>query len=124
MGQRLATRQVRVDRLLSSSAARARETAMGLAEGMGIATDRIIWDEVIYGVSPHDLMNRVQGFDDQWSSVMIVGHNPTLTDLANHLLGAVLDNMSPAAVAAIAFEVDSWQELVEGRGELVFMESP
>ena len=57
--------------------------------------------------------------------LLLIGHNPGLTDLTNRLLPALaLDNLPTAGVVAIDFDADDWSKAVQSRGRLAFYDYP
>ena len=101
MGKRLARRGLDPDLLLTSTALRARETADYLAAALDIERSRIRVERRIYLASPGELLKVIAALDDSLASVLLVGHNPGLTDLANMLLPSLdLDNLPTAGVVA------------------------
>ena len=124
MGRRLAAQEIMPDMILSSPARRARKTAGQLARALGFYKKNIIIHEEIYGASVDELLKIIQGLDEDISSVIIVGHNPETTVMANVLGGLDIDNVPTCGVVAYDFTVSSWQEIEKGRGTLVFFDYP
>ncbi|MCW5661653.1 MAG: histidine phosphatase family protein [Burkholderiaceae bacterium] len=110
MGQRLAQRGVRPDAVLSSPAARALATAQQLAQAMGIAHEDIVPDERLYNAAPDALLGVLQALGQGPGRVMLVGHNPGLTELANYFVREIT-NMPTCAVAELAFDVPTWADI-------------
>ncbi len=125
MGRRLAARDVAPDVLVTSPARRARKTARKIADALGYPRDGILEEETVYEASLPDLLAVVRGLDPDWDEVLLVGHNPGLTDLANFLLpGRPFVNLPTCGVACVDLPVDGWDEAGEGAGRLVFHDAP
>jgi len=125
MGKRLARRKLDPDLLLTSTALRARETADCLAAALGLAQSRIRVLRRIYLASPGELLKLIAGLDDGLECVVLVGHNPGLTELANRLLPSLkLDNLPTAGVVAIECGTERWKNLESGKLVLGFFDSP
>jgi phosphohistidine phosphatase len=73
------------DRIIASPALRARQTAEAVAMEIGINADDIKWDERIYANSLTDLLGVVSDGCSGAACVMIIGHNPGLEALLEHL---------------------------------------
>jgi phosphohistidine phosphatase len=112
VGHALAAAGIAPDLVLASSAARTRETweASGLA---GPKTE-VRLDKGLYHASARQLRQAIEAVEDQAETVVLVGHNPGLHELAVQLVvegagsGAVLDKVRskfPTAAAAV-YEVD------------------
>jgi phosphohistidine phosphatase len=112
MGRRLAERGLEPDVIRSSTAVRARTTAELIAEGLGLAPDRLDLDERLYGASPEDILDVVREFDDAVGTAMVVAHDPGMSDLAFALSGTI-EHMPTCAIAEFRFDVASWPEAVE-----------
>lgn len=125
MGERLARRGVEPNLLLASSAKRARETADLLAgplEHRGLARRT---DPDIYLASPGELLEILEAVDDDVDELVLVGHNPGLTQLANMLLPELkLRNLPTAGAVAIDADTSSWRELDAAALTLRFYDYP
>ena len=116
---------------LVSPARRAQETLAGVRSGLrclaGAETD-----EALYLASPGQLLSRLQRLPDQTVQLLLVGHNPGLSELAQLLVGrAEADlrlraarGLSPAACAALRIPAARWRELEPGCAELVQLVTP
>ena len=65
----------------------------------------------MYLTSPNTAIDIVSSTDNDIHSLMIFGHNPTFTDLANYYLKDKIDNMPTTGVAGFKFDIDSWSEI-------------
>jgi phosphohistidine phosphatase len=107
MGRRLARRGLLPDLVIASTAARARATAHLLAAELGVAGDAIREDARLYASAAGKLLYIIQEQDDDRDCLMLVGHNPEMTELAQHF-SRELPEMPTAAVARIDFDIASW----------------
>jgi phosphohistidine phosphatase len=108
IGSALADAGVEPDLALVSAARRTRETWE--ASGLGSAETEVRFDRSLYNASARVLRNALEAAEDGPETVVLVGHNPALHELAVTLLiegaasGAVLDRVKgkfPTAVAAV-----------------------
>jgi phosphohistidine phosphatase len=114
-------------RVLCSTATRARETWDAVGPGLASAAPDIAYRRDVYDADDGDLLAILRGLPDAVDSVMVVGHNPTLEDLAHGLAGggdaAALARMGEkyptCALAELQFAAESWSELRRGAGRLV-----
>lgn len=102
--------------ILSSPAKRAKETAE-LVKVAGDLDAEIRYEDRIYEASPQSLRQVASEIDDAYPSAMIVGHNPGIESFVRYLTGQ-LEPFPTAALAVIDLDVDSWDLLSAGRGEL------
>lgn len=97
------------DRIVLSASCRTRETASGLIERLGINVETII-DETIYSGGAAEYLRAIKN-NSSSERLMLVGHNPSIEDLALALTGdgdpqsvARLEAGFPtAALATISF---------------------
>ncbi|MBD3307013.1 histidine phosphatase family protein [candidate division KSB3 bacterium] len=124
MGQRLASYQVTPDLLMSSPAKRALTTAKTIAEEIGYPPTAIVTEPSIYGAGAASLLTVIQAIKDAAHEVMLVGHNPGLTTLAESLTNTMVDNIPTCGIFCVDLPVESWTEVTEGIGTVVFFDYP
>jgi phosphohistidine phosphatase len=112
MGAVMAERGFAPDIIVASPAVRARETARLAKEGGRLAAP-ITHDERIYEASPQTLKQVVASTDDDYTSVMIVGHNPGMEGFIRLLTGR-MEAMPTAALAVIDLDIESWRDIANG----------
>jgi len=112
------------DIILSSPANRATTTAMLLAEQMKYDTHKVHVNPEIYEASVRTLLRVVNQLKNEWNTVLIVGHNPSITYLAEYLTKSEIGDMTTCGLASIGFHVDQWEEVSEGTGDLLFYQHP
>ncbi len=105
--------------ILSSPATRAFTTALIFSKHLGYRLEKIQSNASIYEASVRKLLYVINELDDQYHSVMLVGHNPGFTDLTNSLCGYVIDDLPTSGVAAIQLNVANWSEVDAGKGKLL-----
>ena len=113
MGARLAEWGPPVDRVISSSAVRALDTAEMVLGEMGLPWDEIQITDALYHASEDDIIELIQEQDDYLDGLMIFGHNPGLTYLINDLSDLDLSNLPTCGVAILQFDVESWGDVGE-----------
>lgn len=116
IGEVLRSRGYRPAIVISSPAARARNTAELMIEAAGL--DSIIrFNEDIYEATPQTLIRVSREIDDSYPTAMLVGHNPGMEGLIRVLSGTV-ESMPTAALAVIDLHVDSWTAVEPGVGQV------
>ena len=123
IGNLLKEKGVKPDILISSSAVRARKTAVAVAEKIGFPKSKILIDENIYESSSTGLLKIIQGLDDNYNSVMMFGHNPAFTMLNNYLTDRHIDNIPTCGVVGINFN-SSWKKVGSESGKTFFFIYP
>jgi len=124
MGKRLEERGVLPDVLISSPANRATQTAELIATELGIAPDAIVFKSAIYEASVATLVELIESIDPQFSSAMLVGHNPALTWLINQLTGSHIQNVPPSGIATLEFPPTEWQTIAGCTANLLNFDIP
>lgn len=115
MSNYLAKNTVAPDLIVSSEAVRALSTANYFKDAWGISDDNLIKNNDLYDFSGQQVMKVIKNLDDAIDYAMIVGHNHAFTSIANMLGSEYMDNMPTCGFVAIAFKVDSWQEIISGK---------
>lgn len=123
MGAMLARIEQVPERVLTSSAVRARETIELAAEAGGWNCPVKIVPE-FYGSSPATVVARVREEDDAVSSLLLAGHEPTWSSLATELTGGGFLRFPTAAMVRIDLDIDSWSRLDADKGTLVWFLIP
>lgn len=117
---------VKVERLIASSALRARQTAATVAEARGDGPKVESADE-LYNVSGDALLEYVRGLADGFSSLLLVAHLPGVAQLASLLTTEHVDLAliySPGTMAAVQMDCDSWRDCGQGVGVLTLFLPP
>ncbi len=110
--------------IISSTATRALETAKLLAQGVGYDENRIQIERAIYHAGADDIYNEVFSVDSSIDSLMVVGHNPTLTDFVNNFVEPQIDNLPTSGTVCIEFDTDTWQNIVDAKFKVKFAVFP
>jgi phosphohistidine phosphatase len=113
--------------VLCSSATRTRETLQRVIPALD-ASDVSIEDE-LYGASSEGLLQRLREVPGDLESVMLVGHQPAIQELALELAGdgaelARLRAKFPTGALATLLFAGDWSELAPGSAELVAYVKP
>jgi phosphohistidine phosphatase len=113
------------DLLMSSTANRALETAHLFAEGLNFPSDKIMVKDDLYSeISAEALLYIIRKLDNQYSSLMLFGHNPVLTDLASYLIEEFHDDIPKTGVVGIEFPQTEWKAITPRTGRLTLFEYP
>ena len=124
MAERFAESYGAPELIVSSPAKRARKTARGFAKAVGLEKDDVSFEERIYEAWLDTLLEIVWSLDDGVDDAVLVGHNPTFTELCEWLSGAGIANMPTCAVARIELDVERWSEVGRRSGSLVSFDYP
>ena len=130
--------------IFCSPAMRAQSTIEYISEAL--ADREITWrvDSALYTFEFRDLLKWCQELDDTMTDVVIIGHNPAMTDFANQMSSQMssqmnsqvsdrtnttypahtIENLPTCGYAQLLFQDQSWQTLSVGSAELVSFLKP
>lgn len=112
------------DYFLSSPAKRTTETSKIIATALNFNFEKIIFEEKIYVSSLKQLLQIVNEIPNNFNNIVFVGHNPTLTQLANYFTNDFIDNIPTCGIVKIELEIDNWQHIIQGIGNKNFFIYP
>ena len=123
MGRHLAEAGLLPDAIVCSSATRAIQTLHGVAGAARLTLEGVRFEGAIYEATLSTLLDVLGGCGPDARRTMIVGHNPGLESLLDHLAGGVpvpVDGklLPTAALARLDLPGDR-RRLERGRGKLV-----
>jgi len=108
--------------VICSTAVRARAT-LDLALRAGDWSPEVVMSEELYASSPEKVLQLVRKLPAKKERVMLVGHEPTWSELIRRFTGGRV-RMPTAAMARIDFPLSRWEELDFDQGELVWLHQP
>lgn len=124
MGRRLQARKARPTLFLTSPARRARQTARIVAREIGFPQEFLQHEPELYLATPEQILDVLARQASTFKDVVVCGHNPGLTELANRLTGSGIDNIPTTGVVIIEFKVHAWADIVQERAELLLFDYP
>lgn len=124
MGMNFKNKNIQFDIIISSPAVRAQTTAMLIAEQLKYDTSKVHLNPEIYDASVRTLLQVVNQLKDEWKTVLLIGHNPTISYLAEYLTKWEIGDLTTCGVVQIEFPVASWSMLSEGTGNFISYEYP
>jgi len=117
IGRYIRKHKMMPDLVLSSPAVRARETT-GIITTTAKLTAEIRYDQRIYEADPPRLVQVLSQIENNFCSVLLVGHNPGIEELISLLTGSS-QHMPTAALAKIRLEgADDWSEISQAKAIL------
>lgn len=131
IGRFLEATGARPDLVLTSTAARARETAALALAHLGGAV-KVEADRSLYLCGAGGLIARLSGLDDKIGCVMVVGHNPDLQDAARKLAPdgdaglrkALVAKYPTGGLATLVVPATHWRDLGRESGVLAAFVTP
>jgi len=124
MAERLQQRGILIDAFIASPAKRAAKTARVFAETFGRKKENIIFKEELYLAEPPVFFTIIQQTDDAFTSIAVFSHNNGITDFANMLTDARIDNIPTCGVFAIKAYCKNWADFKAAKKEFWFFDYP
>ena len=123
MAEKLLSRGASIDKIISSSAKRTTKTSKLFAEKLEITVSDITFTKELYLASPKTIIQLIQSIPDEINELMIVAHNPGVTQTVNFLANEHFENIPTSGISCILFDIKSWDE-VKNNGTLGFFIYP
>jgi phosphohistidine phosphatase len=114
MARRLRETGARPSLIVTSPAARALQTARLFATEIGYPLEFLQREADLYLATPDEILAVLARQDDAFRNIIVCGHNPGLTELANRLTGAGIDNVPTCGVVVIDSAAATWREFSRG----------
>ena len=113
------------DLVLVSPARRTQQTGEILGRLLSLPARLVMSDEALYLASAPDLLKVVQATGPRVSHLLIVAHNPGVSELVQQLVpGAEASGLATAALCSIAFDSDHWTSIGVATVKDVVREAP
>jgi phosphohistidine phosphatase len=123
MAERLKRKGVIPNLIISSTAERAKSTALIFAQVLGYDTDTILWKDTLYEADIDTIYDVVRKIGEPYDTVLMFGHNPTWTYFVNGLADVRIDNIPTCGIAEISVS-GAWKDVKEGAAALVSFDFP
>ncbi|MEI7828749.1 MAG: histidine phosphatase family protein [Prolixibacteraceae bacterium] len=110
---------VKPDLIISSPAIRTTQTTRIFADLLGFPTGNIRYEKKLYtGMQSGFFSRLLQEIDDRHTTVMVVGHNPTVYYFLDHLISGFNLDVPTCSTVVIDFDIDKWEDLKERSGKM------
>ena len=119
MGQRMKAAGIRPSLIVSSPAARAWSTAKIVAREMAYPVEFLQRERDLYHAGTERLFDVIGRQDEGFNSIVIVAHNPGLTDLANKLIPGLTSNLPTAGFVSVLIDTDTWELRARKSADLI-----
>lgn len=106
------------DLIISSPAIRAISTALIFARNINYDSNKIQIKKELYESSVKDYLSVIHQLNDQYDTIMLFAHNPTISNVAETLVKALPMEMPTCAIAGISFDCSKWLEVKNNQGNL------
>jgi phosphohistidine phosphatase len=127
MGQtarRLETMGIAPGLIVSSPTRYARESAEVLGKTLGLSPEQIKGIPELLEAEKRDIQRVIHQLDDSADTIILVGHNPAVSELRAYLAGVDVFNMKLADFSVLQLDVDRWCDAAFGKANLVKLDAP
>jgi len=124
MGKRMLLKKVNPDLIICSTAKRTAKTAKIVADQLGYHEHNINKEFDLYNCTVEDALSIIRHINDDCSTLLMVGHNPTVTSLAGYLTNTLIESLPTSGQVSIGFKVISWKQVARNMGELDWVDLP
>ena len=113
------------DVFICSPAHRALYTGIIFSRILSVPFTKLWIKESLYLPSSGEIIEILKTVDDGINNVAIIGHNPSLTDLASHLQDDErIDNIPTCGAVLLSFHITSWKQIGSQKADLEFFIYP
>jgi phosphohistidine phosphatase len=123
MGDKVLSRGLNIQKVLSSSANRTTQTTNILNKSLHLDAAQITFHKELYLAAPKTIIQHIKEVEDSVDELMIVAHNPGVTQVVNYLANEHFENVPTSGMACLLFDIDSWSE-IKNNGTLGFYMYP
>jgi phosphohistidine phosphatase len=113
MANLLRKEDIKPDLVLSSSATRASQTAELFSTVLKTETKDINLSRELYYCSAKTILDRIVGLPEYIKCVIIVAHNPGISDLARGLSSGRAFYMDNTQIIILEYTLDQWYQISE-----------
>jgi phosphohistidine phosphatase len=125
MAKRLFERELIPEFVLTSPSVRTQQTTEIFVRELEIPLRKLRRDERLYLAQPEDILEAIRATGPRIAHLMVVGHNPGLSELARRLTPPnTLEDLPTAAVCTMLFDVRAWVDLAPGQAREAECEAP
>jgi phosphohistidine phosphatase len=123
MAIQLAAKNVQIETFITSPAVRTISTALIFAGHLKFPLDQIILRNQLYDTDLKDYLEVISQISGS-SSILLTGHNPTISELAQKLSIVRLNDLKTSEVVVLQMNIESWKEIFNTKAKLNFRLNP
>jgi len=114
----------RPDAVVCSPSVRTYTTALIFLPYLKFPVGKLMLARNLYESGPEDYLNTISETSDEIKTLMLFGHNPTISELTNRLTGRNSESLGTTNVAEITLAISSWEKIKAGYGKLLRVIDP
>jgi phosphohistidine phosphatase len=110
--------------IISSPAKRAISTARRLSKFLNYNKKKIVQEKMLYMAGIDDFINTISTVKNKISKLMVVSHNPGVTEFTDIKCNENISNIPTCSVVRIDFDMKKWSDIESTTGKIIFFEYP
>ncbi len=110
--------------IVSSPARRTKKTSKIMAKELKIQENQIEFDSNIYEASISDLMHVIHELNETHSTIMLVGHNPSITSIVGYLTSTFAEHVPTSGIVVVEFQENNWRLIQARSGKVIAYLNP
>ncbi|WP_348799939.1 SixA phosphatase family protein [Flavobacterium adhaerens] len=99
----------------SSTAERAKETALIFAQNINFPLESIVYKDELYTFDERKLESVIKLYSNGYDNIIIFGHNEAITNFVNKFGDVYIDNVPTSGFVHIEFDTESWESISKGK---------
>ncbi len=111
VSQKIAPMLPRTFMIYSSTARRAKKTAIIFAQNISYPTENIIFTDELYTFDIKQFEHFVRNSLGNYDNVIVFGHNAAITNFVNKFAHVNIDNVPTSGFVSMQFDVDNWNAI-------------
>ncbi len=116
--------QVQSELVIASSAVRTTQTATFFSEALGLEASIIRSEFSLYNSGVGNYLNVINQIPESVNKALLVGHNPTISDLVNYLSDTYEVDLPTAGFVKLALLSDTWEGVGSGIASIEWVKVP
>jgi len=126
IGERLREQRLRPRLVVTSPAARTVQTARLIAAAVDYPSDEITLEDRLYLAQPAAIVNVIAAQSAAAETLLVVGHNPGLSELVHELLSEFdVDDLPTGAIVGLDYaDADVWAQIAVASPSLSYYDFP
>jgi phosphohistidine phosphatase len=124
VAEKLINEGIKPDLIITSPAARASHTALIFLRAMKCETENLVIDNSLYHCSADTFFDVIAAQSEDVRSIMLVAHNPGVTDVAYELTRGATSFLPTTGVAVMKFDSIKWQEIHSSKADKYLIIKP
>lgn len=113
-----------IESIITSTAVRAKKTAIAFQVSQGIPPAMFLKTERLFHADEQEIEEVVMGCGLDAQSLAIFGHNPGMTYFLNLIQPGVTDNLPTCGLAKISCDCDSWVDFDVHKARIEYLKVP